>query len=604
MRAVIIAIEYSKNNARQANYLLKNQNGLKMKNLLKEMSKETGIHNGPCGLQEIKIVDEYLKEYQIMVVNGNCKFDSEPLYINREKNNKKCLYLCLYKNHYYVITSMTSFLNKSYFCDRCKIGFNQLGTHKCELTCNSCCRVKCPKSDYTTNCDYCKKVCFNEVCERIHNETFCSRVAYCKKCDKRKFSNHVCDDEKYCNNCKKAVELTHKCYIFTEQEKQEKSKKRWEEKFYGYIFFDYETYTDNNGIHVPNLIIAKRVCVNCLDLDKLCQECDQIFKFFDNDSFCKWLISNNHYTALAHNLKGYDGTFIANYCINNLTSADAFPEMIATPTKLLQIKFKHLKIIDSFSFLAMALDKFPSTFDIPEMKKGFYPHLFNKPENSDYIGCYPDISFYGSEYFSISKKKEFDHFYESVKDKVFDNKKELEDYCISDVEILATGCLKFRKIIMQQTKLDANDPGVDPFRVSITIASLCNYIFRRNFMKPNTIAVIPENGYNPKQNTSLKCKQWLRFLEKKNDIFIQSADNIGEKRFGQYLLDGFCEQTNTAYEFNGCYWHGCMKCYTSTTWNSVKNFSMGYINKCNFERVEKLKKLLPSDCFPVFVTII
>ena len=37
---------------------------------------------------------------------------------------------------------------------------------------------------------------------------------------------------------------------------------------------------------------------------------------------------------------------------------------------------------------------------------------------------------------------------------------------------------------MQSTKLNEDDVGVDPFKVASTIASFCNYIFRRNFLKP------------------------------------------------------------------------------------------------------------------------
>ena len=62
---------------------------------------------------------------------------------------------------------------------------------------------------------------------------------------------------------------------------------------------------------------------------------------------------------------------------------------------------------------------------------------------------------------------------------------------------------------MENTKKDASDKGVDPFTASFTIASYCNYIFRRNFMKENTIGLIPANGYNPKQNTSKKSKSMV-----------------------------------------------------------------------------------------------
>ena len=129
------------------------------------------------------------------------------------------------------------------------------------------------------------------------------------------------------------------------------------------------------------MIIAKKVCLLCLQNDLICERCNPVFKFYNNNDFCSWLIQQDHFIALAHNMKGYDGTFIANYCINNLTSADNFPSLLATPTKLLEIKFRKIKIIDSFSFIQIGLDKFPKTFGLKEMKKGFYPYLFNKAEN-------------------------------------------------------------------------------------------------------------------------------------------------------------------------------------------------------------------------------
>ena len=41
-----------------------------------------------------------------------------------------------------------------------------------------------------------------------------------------------------------------------------------------------------------------------------------------------------------------------------------------------------------------------------------------------------------------------------------------------------------------------------------------------------------------------------------NDIHIQHVRNGGEKRVGKYSLDGYCEEFHTAYEFQGCFWHG------------------------------------------------
>ena len=63
----------------------------------------------------------------------------------------------------------------------------------------------------------------------------------------------------------------------------------------------------------------------------------------------------------------------------------------------------------------MALTDFSKTFEIQEVKKGFFPHKFNKPSNFDYIGPYPEKEYYGYNYFNEKKRIEFDTFYESEK---------------------------------------------------------------------------------------------------------------------------------------------------------------------------------------------
>ena len=113
-------------------------------------------------------------------------------------------------------------------------------------------------------------------------------------------------------------------------------------------------------------------------------------------------------------------------------------------------------------------------------------------------------------------------------------------------------------------------------------------------MAENSIAVIPENGYNPKQNTSKKAQQWLQHVAEDNDVIIQSTTNGGERRVGHYQVDGFCESTKTMYEFYGCYWHWCNRCFTYGTWNSTRNYTMGYLYNETAERRQKLLNLMPG----------
>ena len=51
-------------------------------------------------------------------------------------------------------------------------------------------------------------------------------------------------------------------------------------------------------------------------------------------------------------------------------------------------------------------------------------------------------------------------------------------------------------------------------------------------------------------------------METKN-IHIRYKNNGGEINFddSNYLLDGWCEENQTIYEYHGCYWHGCNRCF-------------------------------------------
>ena len=79
---------------------------------------------------------------------------------------------------------------------------------------------------------------------------------------------------------------------------------------------------------------------------------------------------------------------------------------------------------------------------------------------------------------------------------------------------------------------------------------------RTNFLKENTIAILPSHGYQPKIKQSNMALKWLSYIAEKDDIYIQHKRNGGEKSVGRYSRDGYDEETNTAYEFHGCFWHG------------------------------------------------
>ena len=168
-----------------------------------------------------------------------------------------------------------------------------------------------------------------------------------------------------------------------------------------------------------------------------------------------------------HNLKGFDGSFMIDALYKmNLKVTD----IMATGTKALHFKHRNLKFKDSLSFLNTPLTNFTKTFGLTELKKGWFPHKFSKPENLEYEGTIPDLRYYDTKDMKVEKKEECEtwHAKEVLKGAVWNFRQELLCYCKSDVKLMKEGCLKFA----EDTKRDA---GFNPLLQCITIASTCHH---------------------------------------------------------------------------------------------------------------------------------
>ena len=73
--------------------------------------------------------------------------------------------------------------------------------------------------------------------------------------------------------------------------------------------------------------------------------------------------------------------------------------------------------------------------------------------------------------------------------------------------------------------------------------------------------------------------KWLEEIMKRDNVFIQHAGNQGEKKIvcngKQIRFDGYCEETNTVYEFYGDFWHGNPNVYLPNEYNAVNKKSFG-----------------------------
>ena len=130
--------------------------------------------------------------------------------------------------------------------------------------------------------------------------------------------------------------------------------------------------------------------------------------------------------------------------------------------------------------------------------------------------------------------------------------------------------------------------NIDPLQY-VTIASVVMAIMRSDFLKTKEIAVVKDIT---RQETFSKVSiKWLDYLSETTKTTIQHALNGGEHVIDEVgKVDGYCKDTNTVYEFQGCFWHGCPKCYSGDTINPKNQIDMAELNKRTIAKNKKIEE--------------
>lgn len=295
--------------------------------------------------------------------------------------------------------------------------------------------------------------------------------------------------------------------------------------------------------------------------------------------------------CIAHNAKGFDAHFILKILIER-APADALPDVIFNGRNItMMVHARRTKFIDSLYYFQIKLSALPEAFGLPlSKKKGYFPHLFNTLENQEYVGALPDASFYSPSTMSSSDREAFFAWYNETKPEyVFEFKKEIVEYCRMDVEIMRRACLAFRKIFL-------NVGRTDPFVSACTIAAACSHMFRKNFLIPNSIGIIPPNGYRRSDMHSQKSIEWLLYCERELGREIVHAGRVLEFRLPEgFIVDGYLrelESKGTVFEFQGCFYHGCLKCFVKDRDKRIiRGRTFNEANACTRAKIEKIKSL-------------
>ena len=540
-RALVVAIAKIEKDPRYKH--LMNPEKRTQEKKARELHEAANVPLGPCGIPEVELFQKYLTSYEINIVSGN--HDNSIIYPSKPStsNSVTPIYLYLHDNHYDIITSMPGFLSTIYFCHKCRRSYTNKLRHLCPGMCKSCRSYDCVVND-PLECNECNRWFKSKACYDRHKEpvdgtrSVCQGIKKCGKCGKsvevRNLNpkNHVCG--KKCSTCGLVLneKSEHQCYI---QETEQTEESQYNEL----LFFDLEC-KQEHGVHEANLCIVHNEAGD----EWIFQGSDTVKKF------CEWLLTKEHQGCIvvAHNFQGYDGYFIQNFLNKNAIKY----EVILRGAKILSmtIPMFNIRFIDSLNFIPMSLAKFPKTFGKTELCKGYFPHLFNREENQNHVGQIPAVAYYSHNTMKPEARETFLAWHKEQRESgyVFDFKEEIVKYCRSDVDILRQCCMQFREMFREYT-------DIDPFEKCLTIASACHEVYRTNYLKKDTIAVFQHHRQLKMKQSNMAVK-WLSYEMERNNIHIQHVRNGGEKRVGKYSLDGYCEEYHTAYEFQGCFWHG------------------------------------------------
>ena len=130
------------------------------------------------------------------------------------------------------------------------------------------------------------------------------------------------------------------------------------------------------------------------------------------------------------------------------------------------------------------------------------------------------------------------------------------------LKLLKQGCLSFKSVFKPLARFK-------PFS-HITIASACNQDLRHNRMEADTIANESLHGWRLNRNHSCIALEWVHWQQHQlpdEDDYIRHVGNSGKYQIphSRYTVDRCHEKTNTVYEFQGHFWHGCPVCYSNRT---------------------------------------
>ncbi|XP_007542613.1 uncharacterized protein LOC103131014 isoform X1 [Poecilia formosa] len=265
--------------------------------------------------------------------------------------------LLLHDQHYFGINNPKGFFGSKHFCQHCFSGYDNPSTHSCGGYCQICRKAPCIGKEYEpVYCNDCNRSCRNSLCYNKHKEpnfkpraeifaSECETTKMCALCKRiyhvpitKQEKGHVCGTK--CAICGEkivpgsAIAVSdHLCYIQPLAKSDQLDDK--------IVFYDFESYFDQNGVHVPFLVCAKTLKGDTWFSYGL--DCARKFILHYRKPMFK------NYVFIAHNARAYDNYLL----LSAMTELGISPHIMMTGSKIIcftEPDYK-LKFIFIFHFL-------------------------------------------------------------------------------------------------------------------------------------------------------------------------------------------------------------------------------------------------------------
>lgn len=478
--------------------------------------------------------------------------------------------------------------------------------HCCEGVCKSCRRTDCEEESLGLVCDLCHSLHKSELCQMLHQELCCERIARkCVHCGQKEHKGILCFHYR-CRTCGEEVDkrssLVHECYLQRESLKKPMTR---------YVVYDFECALNEQKEHIPYLATAtlpfeKEEEAVLLQLKedfktnvyKSSNLCSTVFVFWGLQGVYGFFDFIRHkslqkFHFLAHNARAYDHIIIKKVMMQKfrLYSVD-----IKRGQKYLQMAYPSLKIVfkDSLSFIPSSLRSMSKDFGISEFAKGYFPHeiiteeYLKQAQSTEFVVDMPPRKYFeieGTEQEINSMNLWLDTWYsENNRWKL---KEEAIQYCVSDTVLLSEAIRQFRHQCLTITEnlkrpddleFDKIVP-LDPFQF-VTLPSAIMSFYLSQMLPQKTIAILDR----------YPCIQSQ--VEHEYLCYIEHTQNVALKR-GQIIIgatvDGYDEETKTIYQFHGCFWHGCRRCFQGGDRNARSKTTFEELYMTTSNRTELLR---------------